>query len=59
MTDITHVRHVPITVTDIENIIIIMRWALIDDSAQPANLRSQVMVFSACQGALCVVMWWF
>ena len=35
------------------------RWALIEDSAQPAHLRSQVMVFSVCRGALWVAMWWF
>ena len=35
------------------------RWALIEDCAQPAHLRSQVTVFSVCRGALWVAMWWF
>ena len=35
------------------------RWALIEDTAQPAHLRSQVMVFSVCRGAPLVAMWWF
>ena len=35
------------------------RWALIEDSAQPAHLRNQVIVFSVCRGALWVAMLWF
>ena len=35
------------------------RWALIEDCAQPAHLRSQVTVFSLCRGALWAAMWWF
>ena len=34
------------------------RWALIEDCAQPAHLRSQVTVFSVCRGELWVAMWW-